>query len=181
MGFNIPRSYLYCMGESVLDKAKYSRDSAFVRAQNRQEFDYHAALPQIMRNLNEQSLFSKQVEKPPTATPLGPSLLAPLLQLLKPFNFILAPFRYVTNRLLPQRMRQMVRSMAQTAVQLSEIILKNLTNVVGQVVSFFFGFKKEKKEEASLQDIEAQLIEIQEPQERKVEGTTGANLGGGQQ
>jgi hypothetical protein len=177
MGSNIPRNYIYCCGDSVLDKRQYSRDAAETQATRRQDFDYQAALPRMMQNLQEQSLFG-QVK--PQATPPGPSFLGPLMQFLQPLAFILTPFIYVTNNLLPQNVRQLVQSVAQTATQMGELLLKNMANLVGQVISFFFGFKKEKKEEVSKDDIDAQLIEVSQPRERKVEGTAGAGLGGGQ-
>jgi hypothetical protein len=135
------RNYIdYCMGFSYLDKPRYADELAANRTENRlwqNQFD------QLMSAVQNMSL-----QPAPSAdrTPVWVRRVQNALQETMQF-FIFRPFQQVVNLITPL--------FQATAAAIGGVVAKTtgmLEKAMSQVLSFFYGFKKDRNEEKERRD-----------------------------
>lgn len=145
--FTVKPEYWSCMGETVLKKTKFDQDSAIVRGLNRILLDQQAADSMSQTRI-------QPPQPPPLPIRMIAALLVPVQQLAQ--TVLIRPAQALMNfvLLLPQ-------TLAQTGAQLGQAMSRLADRTIGQLLSFFFGYKKDKTEETEQRDRnDASLLDI---------------------
>lgn len=146
--FQIPqRQYWSCMGETVLKKSQYDADAANARENNRSYAD------QLSRQQTQQQLrvtlpsqtqspfvLTSQAPPQPPDTPAQRFIQTLAQNIVRPFVLI--------QTALQNAAQQVSQAISQTLQQVPGFIDKAMS----QVLSFFFGYKKDTREEKEKRD-----------------------------
>lgn len=132
----VKRQYWSCMGETVLKKSQFDEDTAQARAANRKEADINAA----MTSVRQQAPF---LQPPLLQQPPGflPTLVTQVVQVIQ------RPVQMILNLIqaFPQQLGQTLGQAAQNLANRAE-------KAISQILTFFFGHKKDKTEEKEKRD-----------------------------
>lgn len=164
--FDIKRAYLYCMGESVLDKRKFSEDTALNRQQQRASWDQLSQLQQMNRIQRP----NMQGDVPQPQMPM-PRFMQGIVQ------FMARPLALVQQ--MSQGLQRLVQLPLDAMRAAAQMTGAKLESAVSQILTFFFGFKKDKTEEKEKREQHNFFLDSLTG-ERKVEESHQGNMGGGQ-
>lgn len=145
--FTVKPEYWNCMGETVLKKTKFDEDSAVVRGMNRSLLDQQA----------QDTVRQSQLPPPPPPS-LPVRMIATILNTMQQVvqTVVVRPAMAFAAVLM-----SLPQNAAQAAVQMAQNLGKMAERTIGQLISFFFGHKKDKTEEAEQRDKnDASLLDI---------------------
>ncbi len=159
--FEVKRQYWSCMGETVLKKSQFDQDVANTRAMNRVLID----------QMDLATMKAIQAQQQPVAQPGVPRFLQPIIQrgiqLLQPLINTATNVARAIFVQIPSFIAQSAQALANRAEK-----------AVSQILSFFFGHKKEKTEEKEQRD-KNEFAMVGLFGDSKVEETAETDLGGG--
>ena len=146
---DIQKYYQYCCGEGYLDKRRYNEDAAFERGQNRVSRDVAETLYTSSQRLANYR-YGGASENPFAANTLPgyqnftgfQRVLGGLLQPLLNTALLLQALSRSTTLPLPNAFAGLLNRSGQ-----------QMEAVVGQVLSFFFGHKKDKTDEKEKREL----------------------------
>lgn len=179
--FGVKANYLYCMGESVLNKRQYAQDTATAQSANRMGLD------QIFARQTTQAAQSLQPAPNPFAQPPQNPVMTfvntVVTALIRPFVAMGAGVQ-VLQSMLANAGRQVAQGMQNAMTSLGQT-LASAGQVAARIGAFFFGNRKSADgaivDEADRENRERNLFAMPEDMGAdKVEGAEGSSMGGGQ-